>query len=161
MVANFFSDNIVLIDTDTMKETALIEGCSAPYAVKYGPLEKRAFVTCKKVTGIAIIAPDTQTLARFHQLNDNPRRLMFPVDEGCSYVDAVGVATGNLLDRLVNVNKPCCVERLPGEGQTQRVLISGSASPASKLSISRIADFNSIIISMVESHVFLSYARIG
>jgi hypothetical protein len=183
MVANFFSDDIVLIDINTMKETARIEGCSAPHVVKYGPLKKRAFVTCKKVTGIAIIDPDTQTLVKFHQLNVNPRSLTFSADEskvyfgsfwvngffeldtesglvtklhsfdppadkaseqevtyhgveatgnnillaaneGRSYVDAVDVTTGKLLDRLVNVNKPCCVERIPGEGQTQRVLVS-------------------------------------
>lgn len=183
MVANFYSDDIVLIDIDTMKETARIEGCSAPHVVKYGPLKKRAFVTCKKVTGIAIIDPDNQSLVKFHQLNVNPRSLTFSADEskvyfgsfwvngffeldtesgavtklhsfdppadkaneqevtyhgveaignnillaaneGRSYVDAVDVVTGKLLDRLVNVNKPCCVESIPSEGPTQRVLVS-------------------------------------
>ena len=183
MVANFYSDDIVLIDIDTMKETARIEGCSAPHVVKYGPLKKRAFVTCKKVTGIAIIDPANQSLVKFHQLNVNPRSLTFSADEskvyfgsfwvngffeldtesglvtklhsfdppadkaseqevtyhgveaignnillaaneGRSYVDAVDVVTGKLLDRLVTVNKPCCVELIPGDGQTQRVLVS-------------------------------------
>ena len=40
-----------------MKEVGRIEGCSTPHVVKYGPLKKLAYVTCKKVTGIAIIDP--------------------------------------------------------------------------------------------------------
>lgn len=184
MVANFYSDDVLLIDVATMKETGRITGCSAPHVVKYGPLKQRAFVTCKKVTGIALINPATQELIKFHQLNVNPRSLTFSPDEakvyfgsfwvngffemdaetgqvtrlfafeppsenagdqevtyhgveavgnnivlaaneGRSYVDAVDASTGKLLDRLTTVNKPCCVERIPGPaGQSVRVLVS-------------------------------------
>jgi hypothetical protein len=184
MVANFYSDDVVMIDINTMKETGRITGCSAPHVVKYGPLKQRAFVTCKKVTGIAIIDPTTQKLLNFHQLNVNPRSLTFSDDEskvyfgsfwvngffqmdtdsgkvtqlfsfdppteysanqevtyhgveavgnnivlaaneGRSHLDAVDVATGKLLDRLTAVNKPCCVERIPGSsGTSNRVLVS-------------------------------------
>jgi YVTN family beta-propeller protein len=184
MVANYFSDDVLLIDVDSMKETGRITGCSAPHVVKYGPLKQRAFVTCKKVTGIAMIDPATQKLLSFHQLNVNPRSLTFSPDEsklyfgsfwvdgifemdtetgkvtrllsfdppadnagnqevtyhgvesvgndivlaaneGRSCVDAFNVSTGELLDRLTTVNKPCCVERIPGpDGQLVRVLIS-------------------------------------
>jgi YVTN family beta-propeller protein len=184
MVANFYSDDVVLIDIETMHETGRITGCSAPHVVKYGPLQQRAFVTCKKVTGIAIIDPAGQTLLKFHQLNVNPRSLTFAPDEskvyfgsfwvngifeldtesgkvtrlltfdppaesagnqevtyhgveaignnivlaaneGRAYVDAVDVSTGALLDRLTSVNKPCCVERIPGPlDQPVRVLVS-------------------------------------
>jgi DNA-binding beta-propeller fold protein YncE len=184
MVANFYSDDVLLIDVETMKETGRIAGCSAPHVVKYGPLKQRAFVTCKKVTGIAVIDPAGQKLLKFHQLNVNPRSLTFSPDEskvyfgsfwvngffemdaesgkvtrllsldptaenagdqevtyhgveaignnivlaaneGRSYVDAVDVASGTLLDRLTTVNKPCCVERIPGPVEEPiRVLVS-------------------------------------
>ncbi|MEX0725509.1 MAG: hypothetical protein WD065_04530 [Planctomycetaceae bacterium] len=182
-VANFYSDDVLVIDVAARKEAARITGCSAPHVVKYGPLRKRAFVTCKKITGIAIIDPADKKLLKFHQLNVNPRSLTFSPDEskvyfgsfwvngffemetesgkvtrllafdppadngadqevtyhgveavgnnivlaaneGRSYVDAVDVRSGKLLDRLT-VSKPCCVERIPGsaEGPT-RVLVS-------------------------------------
>ena len=184
MVANFYSDDVVLINIETMKETGRITGCSAPHVVKYGPLKQRAFVTCKKVTGIAVIDPVSQKLLKFHQLNVNPRSLTFSPDEskvyfgsfwvngffeldtesgkvtrlfsfdppaenaanqevtyhgieaignsvvlaaneGRSFVDAVDVTTGKLRGRLITVNKPCCVERIPGPvDQPIRVLIS-------------------------------------
>ncbi len=184
LVANFYSDDVVLIDIATMKESGRITGCSAPHVVKFGPLKQRAFVTCKKVTGIAIIDPASQKLIKFHQLNVNPRSLTFSPDEskvyfgsfwvngffemdtesgkvirllsfdppadnsanqdvtyhgveaignhivlaaneGRSFVDAVDVSTGKLLDRLTAVNKPCCVERIPGPAdQPVRVLVS-------------------------------------
>jgi len=184
MVANFYSDDVVIIDIETMKETGRITGCSAPHVVKYGPLKQRAYVTCKKVTGIAIIDPSTRKLLKFHQLNVNPRSLTFSADEtkvyfgsfwvngffemdtetgkvtqlysfdppgdnaanqevtyhgveavgrnivlaaneGRSFVDAVDVSTGKLLDRLTTVNKPCCVERIPGPADSAvHVLVS-------------------------------------
>lgn len=184
LVANFYSDDVVVIDIESMKETGRITGCSAPHVVKYGPLKQRAFVTCKKVTGIALIDPAGRKLIKFHQLNVNPRSLTFSPDEsklyfgsfwvngffeldtesgkvtrllsfdppsdnsgsqevtyhgveavgnnivlaaneGRSYVDAVDVSTGKLLDRLTTVNKPCCVERIPGTSASSvRVLVS-------------------------------------
>ncbi len=173
LVANFYSDDVVGIDIDTMQEAFRIEGCSAPHVVKYGPLQQHAYVTCKKITGIAIIDPGSRTLVKFMQLNVNPRSLTFSPDEtklyfgsfwvngffeldtgsgkvtrllsfdppadnaenqevtyhgvealtetalvaaneGRSFVDAVDVTTGKLLDRLTDVSKPCCVERIPG-----------------------------------------------
>ncbi len=183
LVANFYSDDVLAIDIETMKESGRITGCSAPHVVKYGPLKQRAFVTCKKVTGIAVIDPASRKLIKFHQLNVNPRSLTFSPDEskvyfgsfwvngffemetetgkvtrlfafdppadnkadqevtyhgveavgndivlaaneGRSYVDAVDVTTGKLVDRLP-ASKPCCIERIPGpaDGPT-RVLVS-------------------------------------
>ena len=173
LVANFYSDDIVAIDVETMKEAYRIKGASAPHVVKFGPLKKHAYVTCKKITGVAIIDPEDHKLVKFHQLNVNPRSLTFAPDEskvyfgsfwvdgffemetetgkvtrlfaleppqndsapqevtyhgveavapniilaaneGRSYVDAVDVNTGTLLDRLTDgVSKPCCVERIP------------------------------------------------
>ena len=54
--------SIDAIDVESMKESFRIKGCSAPHVVKYGPLKKHAFVTCKKVTGVAIIDPATKKL---------------------------------------------------------------------------------------------------
>jgi YVTN family beta-propeller protein len=85
MVANFYSDDIVIIDVQSMKETGRITGCSAPHVVKYGPLKQRAYVTCKKVTGIAIIDPIERKLQKFIQLNVNPRSLTFSPDESKVY----------------------------------------------------------------------------
>jgi YVTN family beta-propeller protein len=181
LVANFYSDDVVGIDIETMKEAFRIKDCSAPHVVKYGPLKKHAFVTCKKVTGIAIIDPVEQKLVKFIQTNVNPRSLTFSPDErkvyfgsfwvdgffeldveagkvtrlfvlkdikannpqevtyhgvealsdkivvaaneGRSYVDAVDVTTGDLLGRLHDVSKTCCVERVRGTFRV-RFLIS-------------------------------------
>jgi DNA-binding beta-propeller fold protein YncE len=81
LVANFYSDDVVAIDAGTMKEAFRIKGASAPHVIKYGPLRKRAYVTCKKITGIAIVDPAERSLAQFHQLNVNPRSLTFSPDE--------------------------------------------------------------------------------
>jgi YVTN family beta-propeller protein len=85
LLANFYSDDVVIIDHAAMKEVGRIEGCSAPHVVKYGPLKKNAYVTCKKITGIAIIDPANQKLVKFHQLNVNPRSLTFSPDESKLY----------------------------------------------------------------------------
>jgi len=180
--ANYHSDTVVGINLTTMKEEFRIKGCSAPHVVKYGPLNKHAYVTCKKITGIAIIDPAKRKLVKFHQINVNPRSLTFSPDEsklyfgsfwvdgffemetatgkvtrlfrlptpkdnsqpqevtyhGCeavgnnivlganegrSYVDSVNVKTGEHVDRLTEVSKPCCIERIPGTSPV-RVLIS-------------------------------------
>ncbi|MSR60637.1 MAG: hypothetical protein EXS05_23860 [Planctomycetaceae bacterium] len=84
-VANFYSDDVVMIDTATLKEAGRITGCSAPHVVKYGPLQKNLYVTCKKVTGIAIVDPIEGKLLKFHQLNVNPRSLTFSPDESKIY----------------------------------------------------------------------------
>jgi DNA-binding beta-propeller fold protein YncE len=185
LVANFHSDDVVGVAVDTMKEAFRIEGASAPHVVKYGPRRKLAYVTCKKVTGIAIIDPAQRSLVKVHPLNVNPRSLTLSPDEarlyfgsfwvdgffemdprtgkvtrlialepprdnaapqevtyhgveavggtvvlaaneGRSYVDAVDVTSGRLLDRLTtDVSKPCCIERVPSkEGEPTRALVS-------------------------------------
>jgi DNA-binding beta-propeller fold protein YncE len=85
LLANFYSDDVVVIDPVEKKEVGRIEGCSAPHVVKYGPLKKHAYVTCKKITGIAIIDPANKQLVKFHQLNVNPRSLTFSPDESKLY----------------------------------------------------------------------------
>jgi YVTN family beta-propeller protein len=185
LVANFYSDDVVAIDVETMKEAFRIRDCSAPHVVRYGPLNKYIYVTCKKITGVAIIDPDGRKLVKFHQLTVNPRSLTFSPDEakvyfgsfwvngffeadlkegkvtrlfeqpppegnaapqevtyhgvqavhghivlaaneGRSYLDAVDVKSGKLLDRLMEVSRPCCIEPIPGggTGSNARMLIS-------------------------------------
>jgi hypothetical protein len=69
--------------------------------------------------------------------------IVLAANEGRSHVDAVDIQSGKLLDRLADVSKPCCVERIPGikEGAV-RVLVSNigdgtlqlvEVSPAGKL----------------------------
>src|SRR5262249_55574472 len=185
LVADFYSDDVFMIDVETMKESGRITDCSAPHVVKYGPLKKYAYATCKKITGIAIIDPVTRKLVKFHQINLNPRSLTFSPDEAMCYfgpfwvngifemdtqsgkvtrlielappkenaapqevtyhgvemvypdvvlaanegrscLDSVGLKGGKLLNRLTDVPKPCCVERVPGgvkDGEV-RVLVS-------------------------------------
>jgi YVTN family beta-propeller protein len=182
LVANFHSDDVVGIDIKTHKIAYRMKGLSAPHVVKYGPLKAKAYVTCKKVTGVGIIDPATRKVLAFHQLNVNPRSLTFSDDEtklyfgsfwvdgffemdpatgkvtrlfnlptpkgnsepqevtyhgvesiggnivlaaneGRSYIDAVDVSTGKLLDRLTDVSKPCCIEKIPGS-PTTKVLVS-------------------------------------
>ncbi len=52
--------------------------------------------------------------------------IVLAANEGRSYVDAVDVRSGKLLDRLTDVSKPCCVEKIPGGegGGEVRVLVS-------------------------------------
>jgi DNA-binding beta-propeller fold protein YncE len=85
LVANFHSDDVIGIDVASKREAFRIEGASAPHVVKYGPLRKLAYVTCKKITGIASIDPEKRTLVKFHQTNVNPRSLTFSPDESRLY----------------------------------------------------------------------------
>jgi YVTN family beta-propeller protein len=85
LVANFHSDDVVSIDVASRTEAFRIEGASAPHVVKYGPRRELAYVTCKKVTGIAVIDPARRALVRFHQTNVNPRSLTFSPDESRLY----------------------------------------------------------------------------
>lgn len=81
LVANFYSDDVVGIDIETMQEAFRIKDCSAPHVVKIGPLKKYGYVTCKKVTGIAIIDPENRKLVKSIPMNVNPRSLTFSPDE--------------------------------------------------------------------------------
>jgi hypothetical protein len=85
LVANFHSDEVIGIDVASRREAYRIEGASAPHVIKYGPLRKLAWVTCKKVTGIASVDPAKRTLVKFQQTNVNPRSLTFSPDESRLY----------------------------------------------------------------------------
>ncbi len=85
LVANFYSDDVVAIDIETMREAYRIKGASAPHVIKYGPLRKYAYATCKKITGIAIVDSQDRKLVKFHQINVNPRSLTFAPDESKVY----------------------------------------------------------------------------
>jgi DNA-binding beta-propeller fold protein YncE len=85
LVANFHSDDVIGIDVASKREVFRIEGASAPHVVKYGPLRKLAYVTCKKITGIASIDPEKRALVKFYPTNVNPRSLTFSPDESRLY----------------------------------------------------------------------------
>lgn len=182
--ANFYSDEVVAIDAATLKEAFRIPGASAPHVIKTGPTKKYAYVTCKKITGIAKIDLSNYLVVKFYPLNVNPRSLTFSPDEkklyfgsfwvngffemdietgkvsrlfelvppaennrpqevtyhgvenvlpsivlaaneGRSYIDAIDINTGKLLDRFADgINKPCCIEKIPGEENNVRALVS-------------------------------------
>ena len=59
--------------------------------------------------------------------------LVLAANEGRSYVDAVEVSTGKLLDRLP-ASKSCCVKRIPSPtDQPTRVLVSNLSNGTLRL----------------------------
>jgi YVTN family beta-propeller protein len=94
LIANYHSDTIIAVDVRTLREAYRITGLSAPHVIKYGPKNERAYVTCKKITGIGIVDPAARSRVAFHQINVNPRSLTFNQDEsrvyfGSFWVDGV------------------------------------------------------------------------
>lgn len=85
LVADYFSDDVVALDMEKMKEAFRIKSCEASHVIKYGPLKKLAYVTCKKITGIAILDVEKNKLLKFYQINVNPRSLTFSPDESKLY----------------------------------------------------------------------------
>ncbi|HLQ43089.1 MAG TPA: hypothetical protein VK137_00050, partial [Planctomycetaceae bacterium] len=81
-----------------------------------------------KVTRLLALDPPEDNRAEqevtYHGVEAVGHNIVLAANEGRSYVDAVDVSTGKLLDRLT-ASKPCCVERIPGpaDGPT-RVLVS-------------------------------------
>jgi hypothetical protein len=61
----------------------------------------------------------------YHGVEAVRPNIVLAANEGRSYVDAVDVKAGKLLDRLTEVSKPCCIERIPGPNDgSVRVLVS-------------------------------------
>ena len=83
-----------------------------------------------KVTRLFALQPPATNAApqevTYHGVETVFPGIVLAANEGRSYVDAVDVRSGRLLDRLTEgVAKPCCVERIPGEpGSAVRVLVS-------------------------------------
>jgi hypothetical protein len=63
-------------------------------------------------------APQEVTYHGVQAIHDN---IVLAANEGRSFVDAVDMRTGKLLDRLEGVSKPCCIEPVPG---TNHVMLS-------------------------------------
>ena len=94
LIAEYGSDALIAIDPGTMKEAFRVKGLSGPHVTKYGPTQKRVYVTCKKITGIASVNADDPSDVKFWPLNVNPRSLTFSPDEsklyfGSFWVDGV------------------------------------------------------------------------
>lgn len=61
----------------------------------------------------------------YHGVEMLTDKVLVAANEGRSHVDAVDTTTGKLLDRLADVSKPCCVERVPGQpGPSVKFLVS-------------------------------------
>lgn len=85
LIAEYGSDALIAVDPETMKEAFRIKGLSGPHVTKYGPTQKRVYVTCKKITGIASVNADDPNDVKFWPLNVNPRSLSFSPDESKLY----------------------------------------------------------------------------
>ena len=126
LVANFYSDDVVAIDITKMKEAYRIEGTSAPHVVKYGPLKQYAYVTCKKITGIAIIDPAGRKLVKFHQINVNPRSLTLSPDESKVYLGSFWVdGFFEMQAQAGKVTRLFALEPPPGNRAPQEVTYHG------------------------------------
>lgn len=82
-----------------------------------------------KVTRLFAFDPPQDNAASqevtYHGVEAVSPNIVLAANEGRSYVDSVDVKDGKLLDRLIEVSKPCCVERIPGPPNgTVRVLVS-------------------------------------
>jgi hypothetical protein len=72
----------------------------------------------------------------YHGVEMLTDKVLVAANEGRSYVDAVDVTTGKLLDRLAEVSKPCCVEKIPGQsGASVRFLISNIGDGTLQLAV--------------------------
>jgi YVTN family beta-propeller protein len=85
LVAEYGSDALLAVNPETMKEDYRVSGLSGPHVTKYGPTQKRIYVTCKKITGIASVNADDPKDVKFWPLNVNPRSLTFSPDESKLY----------------------------------------------------------------------------
>jgi YVTN family beta-propeller protein len=85
LVAEYGNDALLAINPETMKEDFRVNGLSGPHVTKYGPTQKRIYVTCKKITGIASVNADDPKDVKFWPLNVNPRSLTFSPDESKLY----------------------------------------------------------------------------
>jgi hypothetical protein len=82
-----------------------------------------------KVTRLFELAPPKDNAqpqeVTYHGVQAVHDHIVLAANEGRSYLDAVDVRSGKLLDRLMDVAKPCCIEPIPGaQGGVVRVLLS-------------------------------------
>jgi YVTN family beta-propeller protein len=109
LVAEYGNDALIAVNPETMKEDYRVPGLSGPHVTKYGPTQKRIYVTCKKITGIASVNADDPKDVKFWPLNVNPRSLTFSADEsklyfGSFWVDGIfemDTATGKVTKLFV------------------------------------------------------------
>ncbi len=65
----------------------------------------------------------------YHGVEAVTDNIVLAANEGRSYIDAVDVSTGKLLDRLTDVSRPCCIERIPGTSPVKALVSNiGDAS---------------------------------
>ena len=114
-----------------------------PRSLTFSPDEKRVYfgsfwvngffeldIESGKVTRLFSFEPPQANAGNqevtYHGVEALTDSIIVAANEGRSHVDAVDVTSGKLLDRLTDVSKPCCVEKIPGgeKGQPVRFLIS-------------------------------------
>ena len=113
-----------------------------PRSLTFSPDESKVYFGSFWVNGFFEMETSSGKVTRLFELSTPPGNsapqevtyhgveMVYPnivlaANEGRSYVDAVDITTGELLDRFTGVSKPCCVETIPGpNGSSKRVLIS-------------------------------------
>jgi YVTN family beta-propeller protein len=113
-----------------------------PRSLTFSPDEKRIYfgsfwvngvfemdAASGKVTRLFELEPPagnaTSQEVTYHGVEAIGANILLAANEGRSYVDSIDVRTGKLIDRLTEVSKPCCIERIPGGPDAPvRVLVS-------------------------------------
>lgn len=82
-----------------------------------------------KVTNLFTVKPPADNNApqevTYHGVESVGSHLTATANEGRSCIDLVDTENGKLLSRL-NISKPCCLEKLPDQNKSNRLLISGT-----------------------------------
>jgi YVTN family beta-propeller protein len=137
---------LAIIDPEARKLVAFHQLNVNPRSLTFSPDESKVYFGSFWVDGFFEADTKSGKVTRLFKLptpenNSQPQEVTYhgaeavapnivlAANEGRSYVDAVNVTTGELLDRLTDVSKPCCIERIP-ETNPVRALVSniGDAS---------------------------------
>lgn len=113
-----------------------------PRSLTFSPDEKKVFFGSFWVNGVFEMDADSGKVTRlfeleppagntasqevtYHGVEAIGANILLAANEGRSCVDSIDVRSGKLIDRLTEVSKPCCIERIPaGPDAPVRVLVS-------------------------------------
>jgi hypothetical protein len=133
---------IAIIDPVERKQVKVIPMNVNPRSLTFSPDEKKLYFGSFWVDGFFEMDADSGKVTRlfkfdppkdhtdpqevtYHGVEMLTDKVLVAANEGRSHVDAVDTTTGRLLDRLADVSKPCCVERVPGQpGPSVKFLVS-------------------------------------
>ena len=97
-----------------------------------------------EVTRLISVPPPTGSKAQevtYHGIEYVEGGYVIAANEGRSYVDSVAVDTGELADRLRDVDKPCCIEELPSTaGQSARRAATANETSSTRIVVSNVGN---------------------